>query len=204
MSRTEGVSRGPALRAALLATAVVMLLPFSAAAQNAPRDRYTLLSGLSLDDREAQSAALELFMSLDGADDSKLREIHYQIARSTLGDDEEARKQGEANAVAHRQRGEFLSRHVRRITIYKDPPEAARKGIYAAIDFSGAYQNLEIYCGYMVLFKESPESTYRFVRLEEATLRRDLAEQLMREARLDELDRARGQMLRRCPGGHGD
>lgn len=45
--------------------------------------------------------------------------------------------------------GHILNRRVFKITWYKDPPSAQEPGIYAAVDFSGQFENDPIYCGYL-------------------------------------------------------
>ena len=45
--------------------------------------------------------------------------------------------------------GHIRSRRILKITWYKDPPSAPEPGIYAAVDFSGQFENDPIYCGYL-------------------------------------------------------
>jgi hypothetical protein len=67
-----------------------------------------------------------------------------------------------ANSSSHR----VLKRQVLKITWYKDPPPAPEPGIYAAIDFSGQFENDPIYCGYLA-WHRGADGNYRIIREEE-------------------------------------
>ncbi len=62
--------------------------------------------------------------------------------------------------------GKVLSRKVKKVTWYKDVPGAPLPGFYVAVDFDGAFANLDMYCGYVMWYRES-EGLYRLVREEQ-------------------------------------
>lgn len=66
----------------------------------------------------------------------------------------------------NKQSGELRQRTIQRVTWYKDRPDAPLPGVYVAVDFSGQFTNLEIYCGYLV-WHEGQDGTFRLTRQEE-------------------------------------
>lgn len=83
--------------------------------------------------------------------------------------------------------GKSLSRDIKKITWYKNPPQAAR-GTYAAVDFSSRFANADIHCGYLV-WLEQDDGSFVMVREEENFI--DKATE--RKMKPDELERARAQ-----------
>ena len=61
--------------------------------------------------------------------------------------------------------GEVLHRDIKKITWYKNPPQAA-PGTYAAVDFSSQFANVNIHCGYLVWFEQG-DGSFVMVREEE-------------------------------------
>ena len=61
--------------------------------------------------------------------------------------------------------GEVLHRDIKKITWYKNPPQAA-PGTYAAVDFSSQFTNANIHCGYLV-WSEQGDGSFLMVREEE-------------------------------------
>lgn len=60
--------------------------------------------------------------------------------------------------------GQVVRRDIKKITWYKDPPQAA-PGIYAAVDFSSQFANMNVHCGYVV-WAEQNDGSFRLVREE--------------------------------------
>lgn len=61
--------------------------------------------------------------------------------------------------------GQVLHRDIRKVTWYKDPPQTA-PGIYAAVDFSSQFENVNVHCGYIVL-SEQADGSFQVIREEE-------------------------------------
>lgn len=83
--------------------------------------------------------------------------------------------------------GKLVKRDFKKITWYRDPPQAA-PGVYAAVDFSGEYTNTSLYCGYLVL-AEQPDGAFLILREEQNVVDKDTAVKL----KPGELDGLRAQ-----------
>jgi hypothetical protein len=60
--------------------------------------------------------------------------------------------------------GQVQGRTLRTVTWYKDTPQAGQ-GLYVAVDFSSAFSNLALHCGYVV-WHEQPDGSFLQVREE--------------------------------------
>jgi hypothetical protein len=78
-------------------------------------------------------------------------------------------------------------RDIKKITWYKNPPQAA-PGTYAAVDFSSQFTNANIHCGYLVWFEQG-DGSFVMVR-EEVNFIDKATEQKLKP---DELERARAK-----------
>ena len=67
--------------------------------------------------------------------------------------------------------GEVRSRTIKRITWYKDPP-SVDPGVYAAVDFSSQFANINVHCGYVV-WHEQADGSLALVREEENFIDRE-------------------------------
>jgi hypothetical protein len=83
--------------------------------------------------------------------------------------------------------GQVLHRDIKKITWYKNPPQAA-PGTYAAVDFSSQFTNANIHCGYLVWFEQG-DGSFVMVR-EEVNFIDKATEQKLKP---DELERARAK-----------
>jgi hypothetical protein len=64
------------------------------------------------------------------------------------------------------QAGQVRNRVVKKITWYKDPPQAPAPGVYAAADFSSQFANIEIHCGFVVWY-QGQDGRFRVIREEQ-------------------------------------
>jgi hypothetical protein len=72
--------------------------------------------------------------------------------------------------------GQVSQRDIKKITWYKDPPQAA-PGIYAAVDFSSQFANVNVHCGYLV-WVEQNDGSFRLIREEQNTIDKDTESKL--------------------------
>ena len=71
----------------------------------------------------------------------------------------------------NQQAGAVRARRVTDISWYRDPPEAPEPGLYVAADLNGAFENVELLCGY-VMWKLDSDGSFRLVREEQNFLER--------------------------------
>lgn len=73
--------------------------------------------------------------------------------------------------------GNIRSRRIKKITWYKDPPQAPSPGVYAAADFVSEFTNIEIHCGYVV-WHQQQDGLFRLVREEENFIDKEMQQKL--------------------------
>lgn len=83
--------------------------------------------------------------------------------------------------------GPVVRRDIKKITWYKDPPQE-KLGIYAAVDFSSQFANMNVHCGYVV-WAEQSDGSFRLVREEENSIDKDTESKL----KPGELEKLRAQ-----------
>ncbi len=69
-----------------------------------------------------------------------------------------------------------------RVTWYQDPPDAPEPGLYAAVDFTAHYADLELMCGYLMWHK-LVDGRFVLVREEQNFIGRPAAQQMVPEQR---------------------
>jgi hypothetical protein len=121
-------------------------------------------------------------------DAKKYQDAYAMFAESqkkTVAFDGWAERVDKFNTVA----GAVISRTVRKITWYKDPPGTA-PGVYAAADYSSKFANADFHCGY-VAWRVGADGALELVREEEnfidnATMKRvkpEAVDQLLKQMR---------------------
>jgi hypothetical protein len=69
-----------------------------------------------------------------------------------------------------------------RVTWYQDPHDAPEPGLYAAVDFTAHYADLELMCGYLMWHKLA-DGRFALVREEQNFIGRPAAQQMVPEQR---------------------
>lgn len=64
------------------------------------------------------------------------------------------------------QAGKVLDRRIKKVTWHKDPPASQLPGVYAAVDYSSRFENIDVHCGYIV-WHHSGDGTFRLMREEQ-------------------------------------
>jgi hypothetical protein len=72
----------------------------------------------------------------------------------------------EATMKFNVQAGKVLQRRIRKVTWYKDPPNAQLPGVYAAADYVSHFEHIDTHCGYVVWHRED-DGTFRVMREEQ-------------------------------------
>ncbi len=75
------------------------------------------------------------------------------------------------------QAGQIRNRTIKKITWYKDPPQAPAPGVYAAVDFSSQFANVDIHCGYLV-WHQAQDVRFRLIREEQSYIDRTMQQKL--------------------------
>ena len=86
--------------------------------------------------------------------------------------------------------GLVIARSLQKVTWYKDPLQGA-PGVYAAVDFSSAFSNLALHCGY-VMWREQSDGSFAVLREEDNVIDKATEEKL----KPGDLERIRAQF--RC------
>jgi hypothetical protein len=115
----------------------------------------------------------------------------YQQARQLLGPTLRFEDWLAATEKFNQQAGAVRHRKVEKVTWYKDPPNGPPPGIYAAVDFTGEFANIGIYCGYVVWYRGQDDMT-RLLREEQNYISREVQQKMS----ADELAAARKKL--RC------
>jgi hypothetical protein len=105
---------------------------------------------------------------------NRLEEAYAQVDARALGRNEESwkRDQQSFRTLA----GEPLQQSILKVTVYDNPQAAGQPGLYVAADFSNAYRNVPIHCGYLMWFRPI-DGEFRIIREESGHI---TAEQLSR------------------------
>ena len=77
----------------------------------------------------------------------------------------------------HALAGKSLGREIRKLTWYVNPPAAPRAGLYVGVSFAGRFENLELHCGYLMLYRLTDRG-FEIIREEEGYLGREQAARL--------------------------
>jgi hypothetical protein len=62
--------------------------------------------------------------------------------------------------------GPVISREISKITWTKDPPNAPKPGVYAAVDLVSRFRNIDRHCGYIILYQEPSGGSFEVTREE--------------------------------------
>ena len=87
----------------------------------------------------------------------------------------------ESNKVS----GSIISREIRKVTWYNNPPGSESPGIYAAIDFKGQTEKANIYCGYLI-WKQMNDGSFALLREEQGVINKVDEKSLQEEGKLEE------------------
>jgi hypothetical protein len=117
-----------------------------------------------------QQAVLEATDAFFAARESGRYEEAYRMLGQNMRN-QQPEAFAEAARVSNAQWGRRRSRRNVAVTWYNNPPHAPVPGIYAAVDFVGAYDNLHLMCGYVTWLLQ-PDGTWRIVTLDEGVLAR--------------------------------
>ena len=102
---------------------------------------------------------------------------NYEQARALLSDANPFVQWRSSAEKFNSQAGEVRSRKIKKITWYKDPPQAPAAGIYAAVDFVSQFANIDIHCGYVV-WHQGQDGSFRLMREEQNFIDKSMQQKL--------------------------
>jgi hypothetical protein len=115
-----------------------------------PSAPATKLAQSALEDQRAESATLTYLSLIDGAKYKEAYIMQSEMQRKT----EEFTSWRARVRKFHTTAGAMVSRKIKKVTWYLDPP-GIPPGKYAAVDFLSAFENIPYYCGYVVWREEA-------------------------------------------------
>lgn len=124
-----------------------------------------------------QAAAVGVFTKYLSGKDSGDYPRSYGLLSQSMKDAISAENWQNASRHFNTLAGRVISREVRRITWYDNPPSAPKAGVYVAIDYSSAYRNVDLHCGYVILYLVTPGS-FEVAREEVGYLDRETAKSI--------------------------
>jgi len=78
--------------------------------------------------------------------------------------------------------GKFISRDISKITIYNNPENSPKPGIYVAADYESKYESSPINCGYIIWYTpEADSGDYRVMREEYGSISKENMDKLSQE-----------------------
>ena len=78
--------------------------------------------------------------------------------------------------------GALVSRDIWRITIYNNPPNSPKPGLYIAADYENSYDKSPIHCGYIMWFQPTPNSEdLSIMREEYGNIPKDILHKIPKE-----------------------
>jgi hypothetical protein len=99
----------------------------------------------------------------------------------------------------NRQAGPATETRIVKVTWTKDPAQAPAPGVYAALDITGRYENIDRYCGYIVLYQAPTGGGFRVAREEANFLDNATARTIEKQHSRVDVDKAWSQLIAHCP-----
>lgn len=165
-------------------------------------DIYRFISGNDNRNREEQAAAVRFFSNHDSQDDKTRLKARLDLAMQVIGDKEQALETVKKMDADEAIFGRVKWRKFVRVSIYNNPPNAPRLGIYAVVDLVSQFENADRSCGYIVLYKESERDRYKATRFESLTMSNEQAKAIEARDTKAKLDLQWSQAVSQyCPGG---
>jgi hypothetical protein len=86
-----------------------------------------------------------------------------------------------------------------KVTWTKDPAQAPFPGVYAAVDITGEFANVDRNCGYIVLYQASANDAFSIMRRENNYMENATAQKIAKEQSADAVERIWGHLSQHCP-----
>lgn len=146
-------------------------------------------------ERDVKEAVDRYFTAIDSG---KYREAYGMMsdANKAMLSYEQFERQ---SAQFHAQAGPLTRREVLKITWTKDPANAPYPGVYAAIDETATYRDVDRQCGYIIIYQRPAGGALEVMRVESNFIDNVSAAEIARTQSDAELDRLWAALSTNCP-----
>jgi uncharacterized protein DUF4019 len=103
------------------------------------------------------------------------------------------------NQEFHKRSGSLQRRDVLKITWTKDPAAAPLPGVYAAVDISSQFVNVERHCGFVVLYQKPAGGDFEIMRQESNFIDNASAQKIEAQRSRAVLDSMWAKLAANCP-----
>ncbi|MER9095246.1 DUF3887 domain-containing protein [Mesorhizobium sp. M0700] len=145
--------------------------------------------------RDATETVGRYFLSLDSQEYGRAYEMITDTAKASIPSNAFV----EQSKHFHSQAGAVRERRLLKFTWLKDPENAAFPGVYAAVDIAAKFENIDRYCGYIVLYQRPSGGNFRVMRVESNFIDNSTAKSIEKTQSKLELDRAWAELSANCP-----
>jgi hypothetical protein len=146
-------------------------------------------------EKQALATAREYFAKLDNGHYEEAYAMLADIFRADLPLPEFVRTSRSFRA----QSGPLIRRDVLKATWTKNPAAAPLPGIYAALDVAARFQNVDRYCGYLILYQQSDGGHFQVMREEQNLIDNAAAKRFEQKQSRAALDAAWTALAKNCP-----
>jgi hypothetical protein len=146
---------------------------------------------------ELEHLALKAAQDYLQARDQENYASSYALLTPNMKRHESAPEHESSGRAFNAEAGPLLSREIVKLTWTKDPANAPAPGVYAAIDVSAKYANIDRQCGYVIAYQRPEGGPFLVMRTESTMLSNAAAAEMAANGQnVDELWR---QVSRVCP-----
>jgi hypothetical protein len=146
-------------------------------------------------ERSVTEAMDRYFTAVDSGSYRKAYDMMSDVNKAELPYEQFKQQSAQFQAQA----GPLQRREVLKITWTKDPANAPYPGVYAAIDETATYRNVDRQCGYIVLYQRPTGGALEVMRIENNFIDNASATKIARTKSAAELDRIWAALSANCP-----
>jgi Protein of unknown function (DUF4019) len=147
------------------------------------------------DEQQVILATKGYFLALDSREYERAYEMMAPINKQSLPYPQFM----EQSRSFHDQAGSVLRRSTLKITWTKDPANAPFPGVYAAVDVSGKFTNVDRECGYIVFYQKPTGVDFQVMRVESNHIDNATAQSIERTKSRAAFDEIWSTLSANCP-----
>jgi hypothetical protein len=145
--------------------------------------------------RDVITAATEFFSDLDEGQYERAYAMMAEPNRRSLPVQQFVRQ----SEAFHARSGALKQRTILKVTWTKDPPSGPFPGVFAAIDITSQYANVDRHCGFVVLYQKTGGDRFEVMRQESNFIDNATAQGIEQQKSRAELDKLWGRLAVNCP-----